>query len=188
MGGLRKKCITYITFFIACLAIAGIPPFAGFFSKDEILAATFENNPVLYFIGLAGALLTAFYMFRLLALTFAGRFRGTEEQLHHVHESPATITIPLIILAVLSTIGGLVGIPAVLMKNRHKLGDFLSPVFAHSKKITEQNLSGQTEIVLMSVSVILILVVSIWAWKKYAIENTAGILSETKEPTGFVRV
>ena len=91
MGGLGKKMrITYITFFIACLAIAGIPPFAGFFSKDEILAAAFASNPLLYIIGLGGALLTAFYMFRLLALTFAGKFRGTEEQLHHVHESPAS--------------------------------------------------------------------------------------------------
>lgn len=188
MGGLGKKMrITYITFFIACLAIAGIPPFAGFFSKDEILAAAFANNPLLYFIGLAGALLTAFYMFRLLALTFAGKFRGTEEQLHHVHESPAAITIPLIILAILSTIGGFVGIPEILMKNGHKLGDFLSPVFVNSKKITEHNLSGQTEIILMSVSVILILIVSVWAWKKYKIEKAADILSETKESTGFVR-
>src|SRR6185503_17934805 len=79
MGGLGKKMrITYITFFIACLAIAGIPPFAGFFSKDEILAETFVNSPLLYGIGLAGALLTAFYMFRLLALTFTGKFRGSD--------------------------------------------------------------------------------------------------------------
>jgi NADH-quinone oxidoreductase subunit L len=188
MGGLGKKMrITYITFFIACLAIAGIPPFAGFFSKDEILAAAFANNPLLYFIGLAGALLTAFYVFRLLALTFTGKFRGTEEQLHHVHESPAGITIPLIILAILSAIGGFAGVPEILMKNGHKLEDFLSPVFVHSKKIAEQNLSGQTEIILMSVSVILILIVSIWAWKKYKIENTAAIVSETKDAAGFVR-
>src|SRR5450432_2364531 len=147
MGGLGGKMrITYVTFFIACLAIAGIPPFSGFFSKDEILAAAFANNPLLYYIGLAGALLTAFYMFRLLALTFAGKFRGTDEQLHHVHESPAAITIPLILLAILSATGGLVGIPEIFIKKAHKLGDFLSPVFAHSKNITEQNLSGQTEI------------------------------------------
>ena len=188
MGGLGKKMrITYITFFIACLAIAGIPPFSGFFSKDEILAAAFASNPLLYYIGLAGALLTAFYMFRLLALTFAGKFRGTEEQLHHVHESPAAITIPLIILAILSAIGGFVGIPEVFMKNGHKLGDFLSPVFAHSKKITEQTLIRPNEIILMSVSVILILIVSIWAWKKYKIENPSDIISETKEPTGFAK-
>src|ERR1035437_2888226 len=115
MGGLSKHMrITYITFFIGCIAIAGIPPFSGFFSKDEILAGAFAKNPVLYVIGLGGALLTAFYMFRLLAMTFMGKFRGTEEQLHHVHESPSAITITLIILAFLSIVGGLVGIPEYL--------------------------------------------------------------------------
>ncbi len=189
MGGLgRKMRITYITFFIACLAIAGIPPFAGFFSKDEILAAAYAANPLLYVIGLGGALLTAFYMFRLLALTFAGKFRGTEEQLHHVHESPPTITIPLIILAILSAIGGFAGIPEAFISNGHKLGEFLAPVFAHSQKITEQNLSGQTEIILMSVSVLLTLIVSVWAWRKYKIENATSIVSETKAPAGFGRI
>ncbi|MEO8763143.1 MAG: NADH-quinone oxidoreductase subunit L [Ginsengibacter sp.] len=188
MGGLGAKMrITYITFFIGCLAIAGIPPFSGFFSKDEILAAAFTSNPLLYVIGLAGALLTAFYMFRLLALTFTGKFRGTEEQMHHLHESPAAITIPLIILAVLSAVGGLVGIPEILMKNGHRLGDFLSPVFVNSKRITQQHLSGQTEIILMSVSVILILIISFWAWQKYKIKDGAGITSETKEPAGFAK-
>jgi NADH-quinone oxidoreductase subunit L len=188
MGGLGKKMrITYITFFIGCLAIAGIPPFAGFFSKDEILAAAFANNPVLYYIGLAGALLTAFYMFRLLALTFTGKFRGTEEQLHHVHESNSGITIPLIILAVLSAVGGLVGIPEILMKNGHVLGDFLRPVFANSRKITEHNVGAQTEIILMAVSVVLILIVSIWAYRKYKINNPENIISETKESTGFAK-
>ncbi len=80
-------------------------------------------------------LLTAFYMFRLLSLTFAGKFRGTEEQLHHVHESPAAMTFPLICLAILSAIGGFVGVPAIFMKNGDRLGDFLSPVFADSNKI-----------------------------------------------------
>jgi NADH-quinone oxidoreductase subunit L len=178
MGGLGKKMrITYITFFIGCLAIAGIPPFAGFFSKDEILAAAFANNPVLYYVGLAGALLTAFYMFRLLALTFTGKFRGTEEQLHHVHESNSGITIPLIILAVLSAVGGLVGIPEILMKNGHVLGDFLRPVFANSRKITEHNVGAQTEIILMAVSVVLILIVSIWTYRKYKINNPENIIS-----------
>jgi NADH-quinone oxidoreductase subunit L len=169
MGGLGKKMkITYVTFFIACLAIAGLPPFSGFFSKDEILAASFSANPILYIIGLAGALLTAFYMFRLLSLTFAGKFRGTEEQLHHVHESPAAMTFPLICLAILSAIGGFIGVPEIFMKNGNKLGDFLSPVFIDSNKIlisAPQN--HQTEIILMGVSSVLILIVCIWAWNKY---------------------
>jgi NADH-quinone oxidoreductase subunit L len=181
MGGLGKKMrITYITFFIACLAIAGIPPFAGFFSKDEILSAAYADNPILYIIGLGGALLTAFYMFRLLALTFAGKFRGTEEQLHHVHESPFAITIPLIILAILSTIGGLAGIPEVFVKNGHKLANFLSPVFVQSHKI--HAVPEQTEIILLGVSVILIIAVCIWAWKKYK-----NYSPELKEESGFAK-
>ena len=185
MGGLGKKMkITYVTFFIACLAIAGIPPFSGFFSKDEILAASFSVNPIFYIFGVAGALLTAFYMFRLLSLTFAGKFRGTEDQLHHLHESSAAMTFPLICLAVLSAIGGFVGIPEVLMKNGDKLGDFLSPIFADSKKIlTTSATSSQTEIILMGVSSLLIIIICIWAWNKY--KNFDG---STKEQGAFARV
>lgn len=170
MGGLSKKMrITYITFFIACLTISGIPPFSGFFSKDEILSAAFAQSPVLYIIGLGGALLTAFYMFRLLALTFAGKFRGNDEQWHHVHESPAAITIPLIILAILSTLGGFIGIPELFAENGHKLAGFLAPVFSVSAAILPAHqLAHQTEIVLLGVSVILIVSVCIWAWSKYA--------------------
>jgi len=169
MGGLGKKMkVTYITFFIACLAIAGIPPFSGFFSKDEILSATYANSPLLYFLGLGGALLTAFYMFRLLAMTFKGKFRGTSEQEHHIHESPATMTVPLIILAILSAIGGFVGIPEIFAKNGNKLGDFLSPVFAHSSQIlTAHELPHQTEMTLIIVSALLVIIVSIWAWNKF---------------------
>ena len=169
MGGLGKKMkITYVTFFIACLAIAGLPPFSGFFSKDEILAAAYANNQLLYIVGVAGALLTAFYMFRLLALTFAGKFRGTEDQLHHLHESPSAMTFPLICLAVLSAIGGFVGIPEIFVKNGNSLGDFLSPVFADSNKLLiPGTTSPQLEIILMAVSSVLILFVCIWAWKKY---------------------
>jgi NADH-quinone oxidoreductase subunit L len=184
MGGLGKKMkITYITFFIACLAIAGIPPFSGFFSKDEILAAAFSVNPLLYIIGVGGALLTAFYMFRLLALTFAGKFRGTEEQMHHLHESPAAITFPLIFLAVLSAIGGLVGIPEIFMKNGNKLGDFLSPVFTDSDKILVTNAtSSQTEIILIVVSSLLIIIVCVWAWNKYK-----NFDSSIKEESAFAK-
>ncbi len=185
MGGLGKKMrITYTTFFIACLAIAGIPPFSGFFSKDEILSAAYAENPIFYIIGLAGALLTAFYMFRLLALTFAGKFQGTDEQLHHVHESPATITIPLVILAILAALGGLVGIPEIFVNHGHKLGEFLLPVFAHSNTIlTAHHIPLQAEFILLGVSVVLIIVVCIWAWNKYK-NYSAGL-----EPaTGIAKV
>ncbi len=184
MGGLSKNMkITYVTFFVACLAIAGIPPFSGFFSKDEILAAAFSVNPLLYIIGVAGALLTAFYMFRLLSLTFAGKFRGTEDQLHHLHESPGAMTFPLVCLAVLSVVGGLVGIPEIFMKNGNKLGDFLSPVFAESDKIlVTHSTSSQTELMLMGVSSLLIIIVCVWAWNKY--KNFDGT---TKEAGAFAK-
>ncbi|MGZ5255882.1 MAG: NADH-quinone oxidoreductase subunit L, partial [Flavitalea sp.] len=103
MGGLKKHLpITHITFLLGCIAIAGIPPFSGFFSKDEILAGAFSKNIVYWIIGVIGAMMTAFYMFRLYATTFLGKFRGTHEQEHHLHESPISMTLPLIILAILS--------------------------------------------------------------------------------------
>ena len=165
MGGLSKKLkITFITFLIGCIAIAGIPPFSGFFSKDAILLSAFAKNPVLYGIALFTALLTAFYMFRLLFITFSGKFRGTEEQEHHLHESPFAMTIPLIILAVLSIIGGFVGIPEVFVHGGDKLGEFLSPVIAvHS----EHAVSISTEYILMGLSTGLVLVMIFFAWFKF---------------------
>ncbi|MEO6949408.1 MAG: NADH-quinone oxidoreductase subunit L [Ginsengibacter sp.] len=169
MGGLSKKMkITFVTFFIACIAIAGIPPFSGFFSKDEILSAAFASDPLLWILGLIGSLLTAFYMFRLLSLTFSGKFRGTEEQAHHVHESPSTMTVPLIILAILAAVGGLIGIPEVFVKNGNKLGEFLSPVFARSAQILPvHHAEAQTEIMLMAITSVLAIIIAIWAYKKY---------------------
>jgi len=132
MGGLRKYLpITHITFLLGCIAIAGIPPFSGFFSKDEILAAAYGANKVYWVVGVITAGMTAFYMFRLYATTFLGQFRGGEQlHGHHPHESPAAMTIPLIVLAILSVIGGWVGIPEVLMPNAHSLEHFLDPIFA----------------------------------------------------------
>lgn len=112
MGGLRGRIkITFITMLLGTIAISGIPPFSGFFSKDEILAHTYEHSKALWALGMIASILTAFYMFRLLFLTFFGKFRGTHEQEHHLHESPASMTIPLIVLAVLSVAGGLLGLP-----------------------------------------------------------------------------
>jgi NADH-quinone oxidoreductase subunit L len=165
MGGLSKKLkITFITFLIGCIAIAGIPPFSGFFSKDAILLSAFAKNPVLYGIALFTALLTAFYMFRLLFITFTGKFRGTHEQEHHLHESPAPMTIPLVILAVLSIIGGFVGIPEVFMHGGDKLGAFLSPVITNHG---ESHVSHSTEYMLMGLSTGLVLLMIIFAWFKF---------------------
>ncbi len=131
MGGLKTKMPkTYWTFLVATLAIAGIPGFSGFFSKDEILWKTFEGHHyVLWVVGVVAAFFTAFYMFRLLYLTFHGKFRGSKSQEQHVHESPSSMTVPLIILAVLAAIGGYVGLPAALGGSNH-FEHFLHPVFA----------------------------------------------------------
>ena len=112
MGGLSGKIkITFITMLMGTIAISGLPPFSGFFSKDEILAHTYEHSPLLWMFGMIASMLTAFYMFRLLFLTFFGKFRGTHEQEHHLHESPSSMTFPLIVLAILSVVGGLLGLP-----------------------------------------------------------------------------
>jgi NAD(P)H-quinone oxidoreductase subunit 5 len=162
MGGLRKYMpITAITFFIGTLAISGIPPFAGFWSKDEILASTFKANPILWGIGFLTAGITAFYMFRMYFTTFEGDFRGTDKKLvsnvkaensvgkeaqvddghghHHAskpHESPITMTFPLIVLAIPSILIGLVGTP---------LGNYFEYfIHAPSEKLTEVPVEGFT--------------------------------------------
>jgi len=184
MGGLSKYMkTTNWTFLVGCLAIAGIPGLSGFFSKDEILAGAFAKSPIVYAIGLGTALLTAFYMFRLYVTTFKGSFRGTHEQEHHLHESPAAITIPLIILAILSIIGGYVGVPEFIMHGAHSLREFLAPVFAGSNKILEAHeVSHSTEWMLTGVSTALIVITIIFAWNRFSKRP------DTEEASGFGKV
>ncbi|MEO6150257.1 MAG: proton-conducting transporter membrane subunit, partial [Mucilaginibacter sp.] len=152
---------------IGTIAIAGIPPFSGFFSKDEILAGAFAHSTTLYVVGVITAALTSFYMFRMMFLTFWGKFRGTHEQEHHLHESPLSMTIPLIVLAILSAIGGMIGVPEV-MGGHHELEHFLSPVFAGSVKILgEHHLTHSTEWILMGVSVGAAVFALLFAYNKY---------------------
>jgi NADH-quinone oxidoreductase subunit L len=164
MGGLNKLKITSITFLIGCIAIAGVPPFSGFFSKDAILLAAFEHNKILYGVALFGAMLTAYYMFRLFVITFTGNFRGTEEQKNHLHEGPAPMTIVLIILAILSVIGGIVGIPDVLLKGGDKLTEFLAPVIPIK---AGEIVSSTTELSLMALSTVLVLIAIAVAWFRF---------------------
>jgi NADH-quinone oxidoreductase subunit L len=172
MGGLKKSLpITFWTFIIATLAISGIPPFAGFFSKDEILAHAFERSPLLWGLGLAGALMTTFYMFRLVFLTFFGNFRGNEHQKSHLHESPMVMTVPLMTLALLSVIGGFIGVPEVLHGGNF-LKEFLSPVIMSSSEITKEAVSHSTEIGLMIASVAAVLIVIGIAWFIYVSKHT----------------
>ena len=157
MGGLRKALpVTFLTFLVGCLAISGIPPFSGFFSKDEILSHAYEHNKVLWAMGLLTAFLTAFYMFRLLFLAFFGEFRGTDAQRRHLHESPATMTLPLIVLALLAAAGGLLGAP-MLTGGHHYLAEYLAPVFTYSQRLLPAAFTAEpdhnTELLLMGLSV-----------------------------------
>ena len=188
MGGLRKRIpITFWTMTAGVVAIAGIPPLAGFFSKDEILYQTFAHGGGLYiflwFIGLVTAGLTSFYMFRLWFKTFFGAERFDEHALatghgahdnaqsshaeaehdsgqaahaHGVHESPLVMTVPLMILALLSVIGGWVGVPAALGGN-NEFDHFLDPVFASAAPVTQVATSHGTELGLAAVSVLVAL-------------------------------
>ncbi|MEO7213021.1 NADH-quinone oxidoreductase subunit L [Mucilaginibacter sp.] len=183
MGGLKGKIkITFITMLIGTIAIAGIPPFSGFFSKDEILAAAFAHSTTFYVVGVITAMLTSFYMFRMMYLTFWGKFRGTHEQEYHLHESPPSMTIPLIVLAILSAIGGMIGVPAV-MGGHHELGAFLAPVFEGSTKILgEHELSHSTEWYLMAISVSVALIAMVYAYVKYVKGGSLPVSDEEERP------
>jgi NADH-quinone oxidoreductase subunit L len=137
MGGLKSKMpITYITFLLGTIAIAGIPPFAGFFSKDEILAHLYHHDFAMWCLAIVGSALTSFYMFRVFILTFFGDFRGTEAQAHHLHESPISMTLPLMVLAVLSVIGGLINLPHFAGGNEF-LAHWLAPILPEAGKASE---------------------------------------------------
>ncbi|HYL10941.1 MAG TPA: NADH-quinone oxidoreductase subunit L [Candidatus Acidoferrales bacterium] len=156
MGALWERIPTTArTFFVAALAIAGIPPLAGFFSKDEILGKTFERFPALWIVGFLTAGMTAFYMFRLVNMTFFGKSRVAHDVEHHIHESPRTMTVPLTILAVLSFVGGWIGWPASL-GGTNRFGRFLEPVVAARLGERAESAGGQAasmEHLLMLVSV-----------------------------------
>ena len=183
MGGLSGKIkITFVTMLIGTIAISGIPPFAGFFSKDEILAHAFMHSTTFYVVGVITAMFTSFYMFRMLYLTFFGKFRGTHEQEHHLHESPASMTIPLIVLAILSAFGGFLGVPESL-KGGHWLGHFLAPVFENSTKILgEQTLPQNTEWTLMAISVLGALIALVYAYNKYVSKGHVPVADTEERP------
>lgn len=159
MGGLRKVMpITFWTMMISTLAISGIFPFSGFWSKDEILMTAFHSNIPLWVVGSIASIMTAFYMFRLMYLTFFNDFRGTEEQKHHLHESPALITFPLVILATLAAIGGAISLPG-----HSWLNHYLAPLF---KKHEAHHLDGQAYMLMAIATVGAIVGIGI-AYSKY---------------------
>lgn len=153
MGGLKSKMpLTFLTFLIATIAIAGIPGFSGFFSKDEILWQAFANphhgqlNYVLWGLGACAALMTAFYMFRLVFMTFFGECRINPKAKDHLHESPMVIVIPLIVLAILSVVGGYIGMPKILGDVLGGIPNYfehwLAPVFAFSEEYVKAHAHG----------------------------------------------
>jgi NADH-quinone oxidoreductase subunit L len=176
MGGLRSYIPwTALTMGVATLAISGIPPFAGFWSKDEILWKAYQTNWAYWIIGLITAFITSFYMFRLLFMTFAGEYRGAEVDSHgqahsahghdehghgDPHESPAVMLIPLMILALLSTVGGLVAIG-------NHFEHFLTPVFGAAAEGASETASHSTELLLMVVSVVVAAFGATLAWVLY---------------------
>jgi NADH-quinone oxidoreductase subunit L len=170
MGGLWSKIpITAWTFLLATIAISGIPPLAGFVSKDAILAASFNARPLLWAIGLVTAGMTAFYMFRLVFLTFFGESRVPHDVEHHIHESPRSMTVPLIILALLSVVGGWIGWPESLGGSDH-FAKFLDPVIArHAEVIAAVPEATQraSEYELMEASVLVGLIGISLAWFFY---------------------
>lgn len=179
MGGLKKVMpITFITMLISSLAISGIPLFSGFFSKDEILMVAFHHSIPLWVIASVASVLTAFYMFRLMFLTFFNDFRGTEKQKKHLHESPALITIPLIILATLAAIGGLISLPG-----NSWLNNYLQPVLI---KTLEAHHLGATEYTLMGIAVLGGIAGIAFAYLKYIKQNT--LPDADASITGFTKV
>jgi NADH-quinone oxidoreductase subunit L len=179
MGGLKKAMpITFWTMLISSLAIAGVFPFAGFWSKDEILMVAFEHNKVLWIVGSVASILTAFYMFRLMYLTFFKEFRGTEEQKHHLHESPGLITFPLIVLGTLAAVGGLINLPGSTW-----LHHYLSPLFS---KTAEEHAFGSTEYMLMGIALVGAFVGIGIAYSKYIKQNNVPAAAD--QITGFAKV
>jgi NADH-quinone oxidoreductase subunit L len=177
MGGLRKKMpLTYFTFLAATLAISGIPPFSGFFSKDLILSKAFEHSIILYILALGGALITCFYMFRLLYLVFFGEQRLAGA---HPHESPKVMTIPLIILSVLSVFGGFLNLPS-LFNGDSKFITFLQTAVV--SKASEE-LSHSTEIGLILGSLLLLGLVIFYAYRTFVSKSI--IPAKDGEPMPF---
>jgi len=192
MGGLKKYIpLTHATFLIGTLAISGFPLLSGMISKDEILIAAFAKNPVYWVILFILAAVTATYMFRLYYLTFHGEFRGTEEQKHHLHESPTNMTLPLIVLAILSVVGGLINLPHFIGHGHYaKLMEWLKPVLTEeSFNQMETTLSAVpfgTEMILLGATVLMFFCV--WFFVKNTYVNKKKQALPEEQYTGWEKL
>ncbi len=171
MGGLKSKIpVTYWTFLIGTLAIAGIPPLSGMISKDEILVALWAKSSVIWGLTLFSAALTGIYMFRLLFLTFFGNFRGTEEQKHHLHESPISMTLPLVVLAVLSMVGGFINLPHFIGHGEYQnLAHWLEPLYVYGAKHAE--VPFNIEMILLAITLVMVAAVFFIVRNIYVTKN-----------------
>ena len=177
MGGLKKYMkTTHFTFLLATLAISGFPPLSGFFSKDEILVAAFHQNKFLWILAALASILTAYYMFRLYFLTFHGKFRGTEHQQNHLHESPSLITFPLIVLAFLSAFGGIISLPG----NSNWLHSYLAPVLNTPVEVHHLDLASY---LLMAAAIVGALLGIGLAYSKYMTKKQVPV--EDSQLSGF---
>jgi len=205
MGGLKLYMpVTFVTMLIGAIAISGIPPFAGFFSKDLILARAFVHSPVLWVIGAATAVMTAFYMFRLINMTFFGPYRGPDWEhdsdkqhadddahghaWHGPHESPQLMTVPLMLLSVGAVVAGFVGIPAAL-GGSDAIEHFLEPSFtvAGAPAAEAHHLSHAAEWGLMAFSVLLAIGGIWYAYRNY-VQNPENSEQMAEKWSGAHRV
>lgn len=184
MGGLKSHMpITHKTFLIGTIAISGIFPLAGFFSKDQIIAIAFEENRVIFVLSLLVSAMTAFYMFRLYFLTFHGKFRGTHDQEHHLHESPSVMTMPLVVLAVLSCVGGFIGLPHAVGESLGMHWHWLDHHLQGTLLMPAMHMSVTTEIILMLLATSVALGSIYYAWSMY-VKNKI-LADEDKDISAF---
>ncbi|MCQ4035160.1 NADH-quinone oxidoreductase subunit L [Kaistella montana] len=186
MGGLKKKIpVTHITFLIGTLAISGFPFLSGMISKDEILTNVYVKNPLLWVVLFIVAAMTAIYMFRAYYLTFHGEFRGTEEQKHHLHESPSNMTIPLIILAVLSVLGGFINLPHFIGHGNYaKLDHWLNSIYVYDIELPEVKFG--TEMILLGLTVVMFF--AVWFIVKNIYVNKKKMALPEEKYTGWERL
>jgi NADH-quinone oxidoreductase subunit L len=188
MGGLKDYLnVTHYTFLIGTLAIAGFPLLSGFYSKDEILAHALMHNPVLYGVLMISVAMTAIYMFRLYFLVFHGTFRGTEEVRSHIHEGPLNMKLPLLVLAVLSVVGGLLNLPGIFLKSgTHWLSHFLAHNTQGLEKIKSEHLSSGSAMLLMGGAVMLTLSILIISFVIYV--KKSSIAREDDQLSGWEKL
>ena len=183
MGGLRKKLpVTFIVFLIGTLAIVGAPPFSGFFSKDEILSKVWIQQPVLFVMLSITSVFSAIYMLRLFFLTFYGRFRGTPEQEHHLHESPRIMTLPLIVLAILSTIGGFLGLPAITGATNF-FEQYLHSSVSFPVNYLEREPTHLFEVSLFIISIVVLAICMLYTYRRFAIKQSLVAGDDSKQST-----